>query len=491
MAGMIPTRGLLVLAALLAAGCGSKKSWSDYYAHCASPRTGVDPFSGRAYPDKQGSVDDEKNFLKLWINDLYLWYNEVPESNPGDYKTPVAYFSVLKTPAKTPSGQAKDRFHFWYDTSYWENLAESGVEAGYGMQLVLLSRSPPRSAVIAYNEPDSPAAHAGIDRGAAITTVDGVAVVDGSADALNAGLFPANAGESHTFGVIDRGSTTERTVTMTSANVVNVPVQHVQTIDTGASGKVGYMLFNDHLSQAEKGLIDAVNQLKSAGIADLVIDMRYNGGGLVDVAAELGYMVAGAAGTGKTFEKTVFNDKYPNTDPVIRQPIVPVAFLTNAVGFSATANTPLPTLALPRVYLLTSPGTCSASESVINGLRGVDVTVYAFGTTTCGKPYGFYPQDNCGTTYFSIEFKGINQKGFGDYPDGFTPGGTGDTGLPGCPVADDFGHALGDPAEAQLAAALAFRSGGTCPTGTFRTADTRAAPEGVVVKNVWRQNRWY
>ena len=62
------------------------------------------------------------------------------------------------------------------------------------------------------------------------------------ATALNAGLFPANAGESHTFGVIDRGSTTERTVPMTSANVVNVPVQHVQTIDTGASGKVGYML---------------------------------------------------------------------------------------------------------------------------------------------------------------------------------------------------------------------------------------------------------
>jgi len=121
----------------------------------------------------------------------------------------------------------------------------------------------------------------------------------------------------------------------------------------------------------------------------------------------------------------------------------------------------------------------------------VDVTVYAFGTTTCGKPYGFYPQDNCGTTYFSIEFKGVNQKGFGDYPDGFTPGGTGDTGLPGCPVADDYGHALGDPAEAQLAAALAFRSGGTCSTGAFRTADTRAAPEGVVVKNVWRQNRWY
>ncbi len=57
----------------------------------------------------------------------------------------------------------------------------------------------------------------------------------------------------------------------------------------------------------------------------------------------------------------------------------------------------------------------------MNGLRGVNVQVIQIGTTTCGKPYGFYPQDNCGTTYFSIEFRGVNAQGFGDYPDGFSP----------------------------------------------------------------------
>ena len=60
--------------------------------------------------------------------------------------------------------------------------------------------------------------------------------------------------------------------------------------------------------------------------------------------------------------------------------------------------------------VLTGPDTCSASESVINGLRGVDVEVNLIGGPTCGKPYGFYPQDNCGTTYFAIQFQGVNAR---------------------------------------------------------------------------------
>ncbi len=97
--------------------------------------------------------------------------------------------------------------------------------------------------------------------------------------------------------------------------------------------------------------------------------------------------------------------------------------------------------------MLTTDDTCSASEAFMNGLRGIDVEVIQIGGKTCGKPYGFYPQDNCGTTYFSIQFSGINFKGFGDYADGFNP-----TNSPvfaadvkGCPVADDFSKVLGDP----------------------------------------------
>ncbi|MNT09008.1 hypothetical protein D3C72_1437700 [compost metagenome] len=113
--------------------------------------------------------------------------------------------------------------------------------------------------------------------------------------------------------------------------------------------------------------------------------------------------------------------------------------------------------------MLTGPDTCSASEAFINGLRGIDIDVVQIGDTTCGKPYGFYPEDNCGTTYFSVQFQGVNAKGFGDYPDGI---------VPTCFVPDDFSRALGDPQEARLAAALAHQVSGACP----------AAPAGRLAK---------
>jgi carboxyl-terminal processing protease len=96
------------------------------------------------------------------------------------------------------------------------------------------------------------------------------------------------------------------------------------------------------------------------------------------------------------------------------------------------------------------------------------VQVIQIGTTTCGKPYGFYPQDNCGTTYFSIQFQGVNARSFGDYPDGFSPSSsmTASTGssatLPGCSVNDDFTHQLGDQNESLLFVALGYRTSQTC-----------------------------
>ncbi len=157
----------------------------------------------------------------------------------------------------------------------------------------------------------------------------------------------------------------------------------------------------------------------------------------------------------------------------------------------------LPTLSLPRVFVLSSPNTCSASEAIVNGLRGVGVQVIQIGTTTCGKPYGFYPADNCGTTYFSIEFEGVNAQGFGDYPDGFSPANTVSSpgvALPGCSVGDDFGHELGDRDEGRLAAALAYRLDQGCPAAATasRNADLArgaSATDGLARKSPWRENR--
>ena len=88
------------------------------------------------------------------------------------------------------------------------------------------------------------------------------------------------------------------------------------------------------------------------------------------------------------------------------------------MSLARVTNSALPFLGLKHVSLLVTHDTASASESVINSLRGVDVKVDLIGNTTRGKPYGFVPQDNCSYTYFTIQFKGVNDKGFGDYADG-------------------------------------------------------------------------
>jgi hypothetical protein len=490
----------------VATGFGGLPAASALAQSCAVPRSGIDTYTGRAYTDRQGSLLNEQNWLAAWTNDLYLWYSEVPYPAPANYSDTATYFKALKTPSLSPSGAAKDKFHFSYATPMWEALSGSGVQAGYGVTWSLLSAKVPRSAVVAYTDPNTPATtpSAALARGTQVLWVDGVDLVNDNTQAgvnvLNAGLFPVNAGESHTFVVQDLGAATTRSVTMVSASVTSVPVQGVGTL---AGGTVGYMLFNDHIATAEAQLISAVNQLKAANVSDLVIDIRYNGGGYLTIASELAYMVAGPTQTaGKTFELLTFNDKHQSFDPVTGAAIAPVRFQTTAVGFSASSGTALPYLGLSRVYVLTGPDTCSASESVMNSLRGAGVQVIQIGSTTCGKPYGFYPQDNCGTTYFSIEFKGVNNAGFGDYSDGFAPANSSvalagalntSAVFPGCSVGDDFGHALGNPAEARLAAALQYRANGTCPSatglGSPQLLKSATLLDGQVYKSPMLQNR--
>lgn len=477
---------------------------ANFAAKCVAPRSGMDPRTGGSFPDVAGTRLDENNWLRSWSNDLYLWYDEIIDRDPADFAT-AEYFDLLKTPEITPSGKAKDRFHFRLSTQDWIALSQSGVSAGYGATFAIIAASPPRHIVVAYTEPNTPATTepANLARGATILQINGVDVTNATGDEnvaiLNDGLFPSELGKSHDFTVQDLGSSTSRSFSLVSASITSVPVQNVDTVST-ASGTVGYMLFNDHIATSEQLLIDAVNLLKTADITDLVLDMRYNGGGFLDIANELAYMIAGAGPTaGQTFDELRLNDKHTVFNPVTGRLLQPTLFHTTTLGFSTRPGAALPSLDLPRVFILTGPGTCSASETVINGLRGVDVEVIQIGSTTCGKPYGFYVSDNCGTSYFSIQFKGVNAKDFGDYTDGFSPDNIiaiEGTPIPGCSVADDFTHALGDPAEARLKAALAYRIDGSCPSPSglsertlLRAKVDLSAVDGDVYKSIWLKNR--
>jgi len=426
-----------------------------------------------------GSALTEKLWLRSWSHNTYLWYNEINDQDPVPYSV-LEYFNELKTTATTASGKAKDQFHFSMSTQEWDLLNQSGASVGYGIhyhfQRPNSEHNIPRQIIVTYTDPDSPARDENLARGAIIVAVDGVDVAaadnNDKINTINHGLFPEAAGQSTVLTIKDLAADSTRDITLVAKTIVSSPVLNVKTTATD-NGKMGYLLFNAHIATAEKGLVDAITQLKAENINELVLDLRYNGGGLLDLASQLGYMIAGDATENKIFEKLTFNDKHPNINPVTGRTLKPSPFHTETIGFNSAllgAGQELPTLNLSRLFVLTGAGTCSASESLMNSLRGINIEVIQIGSTTCGKPYGFYPTPNCDTTYFTVQFKGENEVGFGDYADGFIPAESPalNNEVQGCVVIDDFSHALGDEDEALFSAAINYaNTPGICPVVTI------------------------
>lgn len=441
---------------------GVYKDSDRFEGQCEKPRVGASKITGIPFPDKKGTLLLEKNWLRSWSYETYLWYSELPDINPANNDSAAEYFQRLVTPALTANGSPKDKYHYIDSTELSEARYVAGRTYGYGLGLVFYDSRPPRDLRVAYVEPGSPAAVAGIKRGTKILKIDGVDLVndntDTGIDILNQGLFPDDLGAVHSFGVQEINSASSRTVTLQSADITTVPVFLNKIFNTN-TGKVGYIVFNSHIQTAEQQFYDVINNFKAQGINDLVLDLRYNGGGLIDLAAAVSYMIAGEKTLNKTFEQLVFNNKF--------KPEQPIQF-TSVGNFGVTKMLNLPSLNLNRVYILSAAGTCSASESIINGLRGIDVEVILIGEQTCGKPYGFMPTDNCGTTYSTIQFRGENAKKYGDYSDGFIPSSTDNQKdrVKGCLMDDDFSTELGDVNDKLLQAALNYRINKTCVVNT-------------------------
>jgi hypothetical protein len=257
-------------------------------------------------------------------------------------------------------------------------------------------------------------------------------------------LTPLAAGEQVSLQLRDPAGAT-RSVLLTAATYTLTPVSTASIIDTGSGRRTGYLVLKDFIEQSEPALESAFASFKSAGIDDLVIDLRYNGGGLVTTATRLASYVGGARTSGQVFASLLYNDRHADQNQSFR-------FGSQVSG-----------LGVSRVYVLSGPRTCSASELVVNGLRPF-VNVVMVGGSTCGKPVGFLPIDRCGTTYSAVNFETVNARNEGRYFDGLQPT---------CAVPDDLDHALGSPAEALLAAARYHAANGTCPAGTAAGATAR------------------
>jgi carboxyl-terminal processing protease len=430
---------------------------------CVVPRPGS--------ADRLGSIDTEKSWVRAHMDATYLWYRDIPAVNPADfslavdgknvYETLSRYFEALKTPKTTASGKRVDAFSFTLPTVDRLNQ-QSGIASGYGISFTLVQNTAARLLRVLYVEPGSPAELAGVLRGDTVTSIDGIDISDSSPagiDWLNAGINPTQAGKNTVFGMQAAGSGALRQISITASSTIAVHPLGLTKVIPDGTRTVGYLAINSfNIVSAEKRLFDAVTTLKAANVNELVLDLRYNGGGFLDISNQLGWMMGDATLAGKTFERISCNDKNPFRGLCDTSD----AFLQTSQGFDPSLLAPgqaLPQLGLKRVFVLTSADTCSASESVINGLSPF-LQVIRIGSSTCGKPYGFYYADNCGTTYAAMQFQGVNHVGFGDYADGFAPT---------CPVADDLGRQRGDPAELMLSGALTYLRTGACPAASVGT----------------------
>jgi carboxyl-terminal processing protease len=440
--------------------------------------------------DKPGTALDEKNFLRAWMNENYLWNTEVADSDPAATPNRLDYFAKLKTMGRLASGKDKDEVHFSLPTTEVVAFQVSPPRRNYGAAFQIFSDTPPRDIRVQYVDPNSPASELvngkpKLVRGSRIISINGFDVVNGGTSSANTqflrdALFaPLGTGN---FVVLDPGTSVNRQVTIEP--VVRGPTAVNQmSILTTQTGKVGYIATNT-LAGGTNDFADVVLKMQTEGVSDLILDMRYNAPvanfsssiyplqhQASDTASALAYMVAGEAATsGKDFLRRRYNNfratlnrETGNLDP-------PVGFQNRTTRDNTLVFVPLPALNLRRVYVLSTSATCGNSETLINGLRGAGIEVILVGGATCGKPIAYSSVTNCGVSYFFSQFQAQNQLGFGDYQDGFVPqNSTKQFGvrLPGCAVADsDFSTPLGDQKEALLAAALTYRANGACPPPT-------------------------
>lgn len=375
------------------------------------------------------------DFIWKGLNLYYLWQADVPNLADNKFANQVQLNNFLKGYSKPEDlfdalrvASSIDRFS-WIVSDYLELEGElQGTTKNNGIEYGLYyksSNSPTSKDIfgyVCYIRPNSDASTKNIKRGDIFYGANGIQL---TADNYKTLLINS---ESYTLNLADydNGAITPngKSVILSKTVLAENPILINKVIEAGGH-KIGYLMYNGFYPAYDAQLNDAFGSLKSQGITDLVLDLRYNRGGSVQTATRLASMITGQF-TDKVFSKQRWNDKinayFESEDPDSLKDL-----FVNSIG-----TTPLNSLNLTKIYILTTKNSASASELVINGLKPY-IDVVQIGDATTGKNVGsitIYDSPNFGKQNRNpnhryamqpIVLKIVNANDFGDYLTGLPP----------------------------------------------------------------------
>ncbi|MBK63358.1 MAG: peptidase S41 [Altererythrobacter sp.] len=414
--------------------------------------------SGGSAGNDQCSLSSRQDWALSVLQEWYLFPDLLDTSvDKANYNDLQSYLDALVAPARA---QNKDRF-FTYITSIEEEneLINSGSNAGFGFRLIYDVSN--NRVYLAEVFESGPAFPAGFDRGTEILQIGSSSVASlmaaGGPQAVSDALGPNDPGVSRSFRIRSVGGV-ESTVSVTKADYSLDPISNrygVKILDDGAGGKAGYINLRTFIVQdAGPQLHEAFAQFRQQGVTNVILDLRYNGGGLVSVAELLGDLMADGL-EGQVFSETLLRPSKSaenSTDLFQNQPEQIRAMKLAVIGRG---------------------GTASASELVTNSMIPyLGDNIALVGMNTYGKPVGQYAFDRsaCDDRLRAVTFKTVNADGQGEYFSGLA------SVMPNtCRAGDDIFTQLGDPAEASVQTALDFLGGRTCTPIISGNQVTRAS----------------
>lgn len=366
--------------------------------------------------------EDETNWDKVAnkellsvMKDFYYWYDKLPTVDPNSYKDPSTLIEALRV-------NPPDRWSYVTTKQELDAYYNSGAYYGFGFGSSFDQNG---KLWIIYVYKSSPFTEKGINRGWQISSIDGVTPTP---ENYNQIIGESAAGVSKTIGFISPdGNSITYTFTKLEVAVNSVLFDSVYTI---SSKKIAYMVLNTFITPTIREANTCFAKFKSENVDELIVDLRYNGGGSIGVSDTLASLIGGKAANGGVYTNYVYNDKQLNS--------------SKSIFFSSLSNT----LTLNRVVFITDRGTASASELVINGLKPY-MPVCLIGSKTHGKPVGMrsFTYTEVEWAFLPVCFSLKNANNEGDYFDGIAVD---------VAAADDVSKPFGDFGEASFAAALTY-----------------------------------